>query len=153
MAGSQIFLSAANIWVDIATQTSKTYEKITIVRMIFASKLLSSFLTLAIYSFSSACSTDGHRETEVTLDMHSSGLDRLCVTHFLTLLHILWVLTQTLITTGLDQPTNRRVKLWRQVYPNFSAEPWWINCGFVFANSQHRRSQGGTKGPSPSPNF
>jgi len=39
--------------------------------------------------------------------------------------NFVWVSTHTLWTTGSDQRTNRCVKLQRQVFLNFSAEPWW----------------------------
>jgi len=81
-----------------------------IVPMILGSKLLSSFLMSAIYSFLTYLR---YRQTSsVTLKIYSSGLDRLCATHFLTLL---WILIHTLGTTGLDQLTNRCIKLRRQV--------------------------------------
>ena len=38
--------------------------------------------------------------------MHNSGLDRLGATHFLSFATIVWVLTHTLGTTGLDKLTN-----------------------------------------------
>jgi len=56
-------------------------KKEMIVWMIFGSNLLNSFLMLAIYSFSCTYVTGGHRQA-----VYISGLNRLCATHFLTLL-------------------------------------------------------------------
>jgi len=48
--------------------------------MIFGNTLLSSFLMLALYQ---VLMLHMDTEAEVTLNRHSSTLDRLCVTHFL----------------------------------------------------------------------
>jgi len=91
--------------------------------MIFGSKLLSSFLMSAIYSFLNIYATE--RQAVVTLKIYNAGLDRHCATHFLTLLHpsLGFNSYSTLGTTGLYQLNNRCVKR-RQVFLCFSAEPW-----------------------------
>jgi len=35
--------------------------------------------------------TDGHREVEITLKLHTSSLTRLCATHFLPFSTFVWV--------------------------------------------------------------
>ena len=50
--------------------------------------------------------TDGHREAEITLKIHSSSLTRLCATHFWPFSTFVWVSSNTLGTTGLDQLTS-----------------------------------------------
>jgi len=52
--------------------------------MIFGSKLLSSFLMSAIYSFLKYLR---YKHAVVTLEIYNSSLDRLSATYFLTLLH------------------------------------------------------------------
>jgi len=82
----------------------KTYEKITIVRMIFGNTLLSSFLMLALYQ---VLMLHMDTEAEVTLNRHSSTLDRLCVTHFLDpspLLGFRPILLEELGYRSINQP-------------------------------------------------
>ena len=82
-----------------------TYEKIMIVWMIFYSKLLNRF----------QCQ-QSHRTAVWIASAWSI---------FWPFLTLLWVSTHALGTTGLDQWTDRCVKLQRHVFPNFNAEPRW----------------------------
>jgi len=100
-------------------------KKILIVWIIFGSKLLSSFLMSAIYSFPKYLR---YRQTQTS----SGNVENLQLRFgsplrdpFLMLLHstLLWVLIHTLEITGIDQLSNRCVKLRRQVFINFSAKP------------------------------
>jgi len=88
---------------------------------------------LAIYLFLKRLRYRQTQQAVITFKIYNSGLDRLCATHFLTLL---WVLIHTLGTTGLDQLTNRGRKLWRQVglFLTYCRSVLIIDCGFVFAN-------------------
>jgi len=93
--------------------------------MIFGSKLLSSFFIVSHlrYLFLKCL---WHRRIQrsryVTFKTHSSSLARLCVTHWPWSTFV-WVSTNTLETTGLDQlHYNRCVKLQRHLFLNFSEE-------------------------------
>ena len=84
-------------------------------------------LALRAYWVVQACATDKHRQAVVTLTLRNSVFDHLVgMIHFLTLRRPFFGSRPTLWeTTGLDQLTNRCVKLRRQVF--FSAEPWrWL---------------------------
>jgi len=87
-----------------------------VVLMIFGSKLLSLFSMSAFHSFLNKYLRYRQRQAMVTLKIHNSGLDRLCVTHF-------WPFS-TLVCLGVDQYfgnhwaksiTHRYVKLRQQV--------------------------------------
>jgi len=73
---------------DLATQTSKTYQKLTIVWMIFGNKLLSSFLMLAINFFPMCLCYRRTQRSRHNVKIHNSSLTRLRATNFLTLLHL-----------------------------------------------------------------
>jgi len=80
-----------------------------------------------------------HKQTVVTLKIHNSGLDRPVTAHFWPFVNLVCVSTDTSGTPEQDQLTHRCVKLRRQVFLNFTAEPYMmrIDRGFVSANTNH----------------
>jgi len=114
-------------------------KTILIVWMIFGGKLLSSFLMLEIYSFTvrNLLFCLRYRQTS------SGNIENLTTPVWIASARpnfrpftLLWVLIHTLETTGLDQLTNRCVKLRRQVGLFHCRAVVIIDCGFVFANAQ-----------------
>jgi len=72
--------------------------------------------------------TSSSYEGELKMDLLGSGMASTGPARrdpFWPFAILVWVPTHTLCTTGLDQPTNRCVKLQQQAFLNFSAEPWW----------------------------
>jgi len=109
------------------TKPQKTYEKITTVWMIFRNKLLSSFLMLAIYSFLKCPCYRQTQRSRNNVENTQLKFGSPLRDPFLTLLHLCLGFDRycTFVTTGLDQLTNRCVRLRWQLFLHCIAEPWW----------------------------
>jgi len=110
--------------------------KIQIASLIFARKLLSSCLISAFHSFLMYLRYR-QRQTVVALEIQNSALDSLGTAHFWPFVTLVWGLTDTSGTTGLDQLTQRCVKLRRQVFLNFTAEAWWESIVASFSQTHN----------------